>query len=260
MGEGNDEVVIGLRPVTEPNPEIGSLVPTEANGSVRIGGPLSIGTGEGNDRIHIDQTYIGGQLHVETGADEDVVRLGHPTPPPSEDLAASVTDSETQPEIMPSLRVARGVDIVLGAGHDEFFADGIKVNRGLSVNGGEGDDALHVHHAWVGGPLSLLGGGGDGADNVDLARVRAGTAAVMTGAGSDHVRIVDSVFRVLGVVLGEGDDRLDLRGNTAQWAAFLGGEGTDALHGMGGNRFKHRFVHGFEPLPTPADEVDTTVA
>jgi hypothetical protein len=29
---------------------------------------------------------------------------------------------------------------------------------------------------------------------------------------------------------------------------------------MGGNRFKHRFVYGFEPLPSPADEVDTTVA
>jgi hypothetical protein len=165
-----------------------------------------------------------------------------------------------QPEIMPSLRVARGVDIDLGAGHDEFFADAIKVNRGLSVNGGEGDDALHAHHAWVGGPLSLLGGGGNGADNVDLARVRASTAAVLTGAGNDHVRIVDSVFRVLGVVLGEGDDRLDLRGNTAQWAAFLGGEGTDTLHDMGGNRFKHRFVLGFEPLPAPANEVDTTVA
>lgn len=259
MGEGNDEVAIGLQPATEPNPEIGSLVQTDANGSVRIGGPLSIGTGEGNDRVHIDQANIGGQLHVETGLDDDVVRLGHPTPPPSEDPTALVTDSEMQSGTMPSLREARGVDIDLGAGHDEFFADAIKVNLGLSVNGGEGDDALLAHHAWVGGPLSLLGGGGDGADNVDLAHVRAGTAAVLTGAGRDHVRIVDSVFRVLGVALGEGDDRLDLRGNTAQWAVLLGGAGTDALHNMGGNRFKHRFVHGFEPLPTPADEVDSTV-
>ncbi|MBL9165481.1 MAG: hypothetical protein JNL18_22335 [Planctomycetaceae bacterium] len=209
---------------------------------------------------NIDQSNIGGQLHVETGLDDDVVRLGHPTPPPSEGPAASVTDSVMQSEMMPSLRVARGVDIDLGAGHDEFFADAIKVNRGLSVNGGEGDDALHAYHAWVGGPLSLLGGGGDGADNVDVARVRAGTAAVLTGAGSDHVRIVDSVFRGLGVVLGKGDDRLDLRGNTAQWAAFLGGDDTDVLHNRDGNRFKHRFVQGFEPLPKPAAELDTTVA
>jgi hypothetical protein len=109
-----------------------------------------------------------------------------------------------------------------------------------------------LHDARVGGALALLGGDGDGGDNVDLVHVRAGTASVHTGAGNDHVRIVDSAFRVLGVGLGEGDDSLDLGGNKAVWAYLRGGEGIDTLHLLGGNRFVHRVVEGFEPLPDPA--------
>jgi hypothetical protein len=260
MGEGNDGVAIGLRPVPMPNAQPASLPPMDAPGSVRIGGPLNIGTGEGNDRVQIDQAGIGGQLHVETGMGDDVVRLGHAPPPPAEMPPATLAESAKPPEMQPALRVARGINVDLGAGHDELIADAVMAQHGLSINGGEGNDSLHAHHVGSGGPLMLLGGGGDGADRVDLAHVRAGTAVVMTGAGNDHVRIVDSVFRVLGVALGEGDDTLDLRGNAAQWAFFLGGEGTDALHDRGGNRFAHRFVHGFEPLPSPGDAVDPAVA
>ncbi len=247
MGEGNDGVSIGMRP--DPAPEIDALSVNGAPGAVRIGGPLSIGTGAGNDRIQIDHAAIAGELRVEAGEGEDVVRLGHPMPTNDENPTPTAAELTRPPETRDASLVAQGINIDLGTGRDEFFGDVVRAMNGFHVKGSEGEDALHLHHIWSGGPLVLDGGGGDSSDLVELDHVRAGTAVITTGAGGDHVKIVDSAFRVLGVVLGDGDDKLDLRGNAAQWAFFLGGEGTDTLHNLGGNRFGHRFVFGFETPP-----------
>lgn len=254
MGEGNDEVAIGLRPVPEANPESVSTAEPEMSDFVRIRGALKIGTGEGDDKVHVDHAVIGGQLRVEAGRGEDVVRLGHADPPTPGDLTSATA------VVRNVLRVDQGIDVELGAGRDQLFADAVLTGHGLLANGGEGEDALHTHHVRSGGPLVLLGGGGDSADTIDVARVRAGTALLATGDGNDHVRIVDSAFRVLGVALGNGDDSLRLRGNKAGWAFLLGGDGTDELHNVSGNRFGHHFDYGFESHADPSDEPDSIVA
>ena len=250
MGEGNDSVAIGLRPTPEVAAEV---VEPPMNGSVRIGGSLEISTGEGNDRVHVDQAGIGGQLNIETGAGNDGVRLGH-QPPPVAAASTVATDANLEPEIAPVLRVMRATNINLGAGEDELAADAVMAAQGLTVNAGEGSDALHLNHVSSGGPLTLLGGAGNGADNIDLAHVRAGTAAILTGAGNDRVQIVDSAFRVLGVALESGDDTLTIGRTQAQWAFLLGGDGTDTFNNRGGNRFGHRFVRGFETVTNPETE------
>lgn len=245
MGDGNDDVAIGLRPVAADSPE----TPMPPPGSVRIGGPLSISTGDGNDRVHVDQAGIGGPLNIETGGGSDAVRLGHQSPPPVE-LAAD-TEADAKPEIVPALRVMQGINVNLGAGDDEFNANAVKVDQGMNVNAGEGSDALHIDQLWSGGPLTLFGGPGDGADNIDLSHARAATAFINTGAGNDRVRILDSAFRVLGVALEAGDDTLAVGNTQAEWAFALGGEGVDTIRNLGGNRFGHRFVYGFETIVDP---------
>lgn len=245
MGEGNDGVAIGLRPTVE----AGSETPAPLPGSVRIGGPLSISTGEGNDRVHVDQVSIGGPLNIETGGGNDAVRLGHQSPPPVE----LVTDAEAdaKPEVVPALRVMQAINVNLGVGNDEFNADAVKTDQGMNVNAGEGSDALRIDQLWSGGPLTLIGGPGDGADNIDLAHARAAMAFINTGAGNDHVRILDSAFRVLGIALEDGDDSLAVGNTQAEWAFALGGDGLDTLRNLGGNRFGHRFVRGFETIVDP---------
>lgn len=253
MGEGNDGVAIGLRPVVE----AGSETPAPSPGSVRIGGPLNISTGEGNDRVHLDQAGIGGPLNIETGGGNDAVRLGHQSPPPVE-LAAD-TGVDSKPEIVPALRVMQAVNVNLGTGNDEFNADAVKTDQGMNVNAGEGSDALHIDQLWSSGPLTLIGGPGDGADNIDLAHARAAMAFINTGAGNDRVRILDSAFRVLGVALEDGDDTLAVGNTKAEWAFALGGEGLDTLRNLGGNRFGRRFVYGFETM-VDAEPQPVTVA
>lgn len=249
MGEGNDGVAIGLRPVVE----AGSETPTPAPGSVRIGGPLNIGTGEGNDRVHVDQAGIGGPLNIETGGGNDAVRLGHQSPTTAE-LTADAVETDAKPEIAPALRVMRAIHINLGAGNDEFNADAVSAAQGMNVNAGEGSDALHLDHVWSSGPLTLIGGPGDGADTIELAHARAAVALINTGAGNDRVRILDSAFRVLGVALETGDDTLAVGNTKAEWAFALGGDGSDTLKNLGGNRFGHRFVRGFETIVNPEPE------
>lgn len=232
MGEGNDGVAIMPPP-----------------GSVRIGGALNVSTGEGNDRVHIDQGSVGGPLNIETGGGNDAVRLGHRSPVVEPTIALALTDSDAT--VPPALRVMRGINVNLGSGNDEINADAVFAGNGVSVNAGEGSDAIRIDHLSSGSLLALSGGPGDDADKIEIAHARAGSALINTGGGNDHVRIVDSAFRVLGVLLDGGSDTLEIGRTKAEWVFALGGDGLDTLNNLGGNHFGRRFVHGFETLVNP---------
>jgi hypothetical protein len=251
MGEGDDQVIVGpaLAPMPEPAPlaTAGDEAPPPQP-ALNIGGSLRIGTGAGDDRVHVGRASIRGTLDVATDGDDDSVVLGIPPNDPPAEAATIVGAEEPVVPAIPNaaLRVAGGIRVHLGEGNDALVADLVHAAGGMLADGGLGDDHLGVHASRIGRAMVLLGGEGEGEDHVVVDHVSANLASIMTGAGNDNVRIVDSVFHLLAVQLGDGNDTLAVEKNEAQSALLLGGEGEDRLLGLHNNRFRRQVVRGFE--------------
>ena len=97
MGAGDDQVIVG--PALEPMPAgtartAGDEVPPLPS-SVNIGRSLRIGTGEGNDRVHVGRAWIRGALDISTDGGNDSVVLGNPPNDLAEPVAAIGGDRRT---------------------------------------------------------------------------------------------------------------------------------------------------------------------
>ena len=249
MGAGDDQVIVGVPALDPMPPDPASVEGTPPSPPpVGIGGSLRIGMGEGNDRVHVGHAAIRGSLDIATDGGDDSVVLGHPpndppTPPVSLDGLRRLS---IQSRPAQARSVAHGIHANLGEGNDGLIADLVGTAGGLLADGGLGDDNLGVHASRIGRALVLLGGEGEGMDHVAVDHVSAHLATIATGAGNDNVRIVDSLFFLLGVHLGDGNDTLAVEGNTAHGAILMGGEGEDTLLGFPNNRFHRHIVRGFE--------------
>jgi hypothetical protein len=245
---GNDVVRIGVRPeLPVPTPlaarvQLSDMLPVNVTRpSVAIRGNLTIVTGEQDDIVQIPRAAVAGHLHVSTGMGNDRVNLG----PRMEEPAPAIVGADAISE-MPSVAVGRGITAELGAGTDGFVARSIRSPLGVGVLGGEGRDEIVLQNVQAGVRLSIDAGPGEVADFVGLTRVETRAALLKTGAGNDEVRISDSAFGLLGVLLDGGNDQLTLRGVKSRATLLSGGDGEDTLTLLGENLLGIHFIDGFE--------------
>jgi hypothetical protein len=245
---GNDVVRIGVRPeLPTPTPAAARVQPSNVltvelpRPSVAIRGNLTIVTGEQDDWVQIPRAAVAGRLHVSTGVGNDRVNLGPRMDEPGLAIVAADTIS-----VMPSVAISGGITADLGTGTDGFVARGVRSPLGISVLGGEGRDEIVLQHVHAGLRLSVDAGPGEVTDFVGLTRVEAQTALVRTGAGNDAVRVSDSAFGLLGVLLEGGNDMLALHGVKSRATLLSGGVGEDTLTLLGENLLGIHFIDGFE--------------
>jgi hypothetical protein len=235
---GADRIVIGS-PAEWPTGEMVSDVPVNAAG-VRGGQGLTIATGADDDHVRIDNANFRGHVTILTAGGNDNVVFGQR--PPSTD-PATVRDVESR---RPDVRGGQSILVRTGEGDDRVVMHRTSAGRGVVVDLGMGDDRVNLTGVVAGQVLSIQGG--VGADRVNLAAVRAERAAIHTGAGADHVQVIDSAFALLDVSLGEGDDSLSLGGVKARLLVAAGGPGEDTLVRLSENLIASRRLRNFEPL------------
>jgi hypothetical protein len=248
---GSDHVVLGTSPVAVSESDSATngdepVFSPQVDG-VGIGGSLRIATGADDDTVRVAQTAVRGNLLVFSDGGDDEVIIGEPSQDPTVTAAAEAPS--------PSVEVGHTMAIHLGAGNDALALQNAEAYRGVLVDGGGGDDRMRLSNLLAGDALRVLGGLGEGADDVVLENVRSRHVLVHTGDGNDRVKIVDSTFGQLAVMLGAGDDNLAIGGVNARLALFLGDAGTDALTLLAENIIGRRIVRGFENLP--ADPAST---
>jgi hypothetical protein len=265
-GNGDDQVLVG------------SMAPASGNvpasdeadeSSLSIRGGLEIDTGSGNDHVRVDSISLRGPLEVRTGDGMDEVGLGPLTT--SESAPSEVVDrsgsgstggrrvsgtsgnppsTPGQDSSVPSLQL-RSIRVDLGSGNDMLAMNSVHARTHVSVIAGDGDDTIDARHSNV---LGMVVNGGEGIDDVAIDSLDAAFLSISTGAGSDHVKAVDSVFTAVHVSLGEGDDELITGGVAAQLAILLGDEGKDSVLELRENDFDLDFSDGFE-LPAFVDRL-----
>ena len=253
-GTGNDFVLVGQGPQPldpEPTPEVALDAPLPEipidTGPVHVAGNLVLQFGPGDDRLEQHAVRVGRNEVVQMGLGDDIARLGlGPAIVPDEP-----TDTADLPPDRPlGVAVQGNLSVQLGAGNNGFAARHLHVGRNLHVGGYNGEDRIALVDATI-GHLAFVHTGG-GADNVVLNGVEARYALINTGAADDRVRITDSVFGGLGVLLGSGDDHVAVGGTSVRWLAFFdGGPGTDTGENLGGNSFGNLIRIRFENEPEP---------
>lgn len=234
-GGGADRVLVGVADETQPAPSLSEGSAPD----VRVGGTLRITTGEGDDTVRVVHASASSLVVISDGG-ADLVRLGLEEP-------ASDSDGDAEAAVSAEnyvLNVRNVLSITLGEGDDTASLRGVRAQT-LNVGGGLGSDRVVLDDARITGPAWIHTGEGD--DEVVVRGSHLGQAAIFTAEGADNLRIVDSVFGLLGVALGAGDDQLFIEGVSARIAGLLGGEGTDTLTEGANNNLKRRFVSGFEP-------------
>jgi hypothetical protein len=231
-GAGDDEVRIGAAG------DIAGDVSDDLAANVRVGGLLSINTGEDNDSVVVGNA-MAGLVSILTDGGDDAVTLG------AEGGASSAGDED-----LATLRAHFGIHIALGDGADTANLRDVASRGGVAIGGGNDADTISLADVRA-LALGLRGGSDDAVDPVMLSGLNVGHAIVELGAGADDLSIVDSAFKSLAVGMGAGDDSLSITTVTAKRALLAGGEGTgDELTDAGDNTIQNRVVSGFE---APAD-------
>jgi hypothetical protein len=236
MGAGEDKVRIGAAE------DIEGEVSEDAEANVKVGGWLSVRTGEDNDSVVVGNASVGAVLSVLTDGGDDAVTLGA-----EGDVLESGAANEGEAA---TLRARYGVSVALGDGADTATLQEVATRGGVAIGGGNGGDVVNLANVRA-LALGIRGGGDVGADNVDLSGLHVGHAAIELGAGADELSIVDSAFKSLAVGMGAGDDSLSISMVTARRALLAGGEGAgDELVEAGDNTIRRLAISGFE---VPAD-------
>ncbi|MFM9058502.1 MAG: hypothetical protein ACKOSQ_05205 [Planctomycetaceae bacterium] len=167
---------------------------------------VSVYTGaQGEDRVEVRATAIGGDMVVNTGAGagNDYV------------------------EVASGIR--GGLTVITGAGQDRVSVAS-DIGGGVSVIAGDGGDSVRVEpRTIIGGGLTVNSGAGDDSIGCFTTTVALNTV-IDAGMGNDAVSCEGLTTRSnLFVYLGPGNDQLELY-NVRAFAAFLyGGTGTNSL-------------------------------
>jgi hypothetical protein len=226
---GNDDDLVSLLDVEvqgETELETGRGDDTvEILGLSRFSG-LGVELGEGEDFFQFGSgddasgnptsIMVAGDLQIEAGRGEKVLALFHATVAGQAEIEAS-----------------RGSTDLTIAGSTEFQQDlEIELNSdlGSTINLGlDPFNAVASSQVSVGGDLKMETGRGE--DEIHFANTEAqGESDVETGAASDTVSLVDSVFQQLDAELGRDDDLLDIMNvDVTSRADLEGGQGFDTF-------------------------------
>lgn len=184
-------------------------------------GNLIARLGDGDDRLAVVDARLAQNLVIDAGDGDDVIALRNVA--------------------------ARAASIDGGDGDDGLTILGGNFRRELALNGGGGADVIHLRHATVHGVLAIDAGEGEDRDTVAIDHTRARRTHVALGGGDDHLRVLDSAFKVLSASGGAGQDRVVL-GNIATADALVldGGADDDLLILLGQNRVQRALVGSFD--------------
>jgi hypothetical protein len=244
-----------------------------SNGTLAVGGNVSIKTGQGDDDLTLIDTDIpSGNLTIDTSDGVDTLVI---------DLFASVSGTTVGGDV--SIKTGMGNDdldlqnadiignLSIGTSHgdDDVFvfvtavggdatvdtsdgddevllsglapADNFTVGGDLTVETGKGDDQVDIDETVVGGDLEIATSWGLDTVEIDTTQVDGGTS-IETSNDTDMIDIFDSIFGdgvgsdPFEVSAGSGDDRIDIDDSTitsGTTAEIKGGPGDDMYFDSG---------------------------
>jgi hypothetical protein len=115
---------------------------------------LKVALGGGNDSLSIDNAYIGGSISIDTGQDNDTIRLGQSgeVSPVGDLLIDAGAGNDRVEQLNGAVYVLGGNTINLGDGHDIATIFGTSAGGraspfafridGIGINGGNGNDSI----------------------------------------------------------------------------------------------------------------------
>ena len=216
LDDGNDAVWLGAAAVNSSGvvfPQLAAALATfpaglVSAGPVTVARSLILNGGTGNDNVSQSETSVAQQEVINLGLGGDHVFMG---------LAAAGNLSTNN--------TAKDMVVNLGRGADSVAGYQLDIQRALAINdlGGVTDIDLHtiaVNHAAI---LTT----GPGSDDIAIKNMHALNVAILTGHSPDTVKIEDSTFKRLEVLLFGGNDTLEIGNTTVSTQGFLdGGAGT----------------------------------
>ncbi len=241
-GDMRGEFIIAGLPVGDAATSINGVFDRVVVSGISRGMHLALG--DGDDLANVFDVNVRGNVSIQAGAGDDHVRVGGPR-----------RDAADSTEI--ATRIGGRLLVDLGSGNDRLLVTAAALGRGLDVDGGAGDDDVAITDSRSRGFVGIRTGAGE--DRVVIEGTRAGLARIGTGAGADHVALVDSAFSGVSVHAGDGDDRVELAGIRARAAWFQGGMGGDGLSLTGPNHIGQFRVSGFETIHGEAGGTATDV-
>ena len=179
-----------------------------AAGPVTVTGALLVNTGPGNDIVSQSELTVNQQTVVNTGVGSDHVFLGRAT---AGDAASGVSSKD--------------LIVNLGRDADSVSAFGADIKRALAIADVGGVTEIDLHSIAVNHAAIIMQGAGN--DTVAIKDMHALNVAILGDAVSETVKIEDSTFKRLEVLLFGGNDTLEIGNTTVTTQGFLdGGAGT----------------------------------
>jgi hypothetical protein len=175
-------------------------------------GNLEIDMGHGDDRVLFfgpaaGSIKINGNLNIQTGAGNDLVRLNGVTA-----LGNALFDTGTE--------------------NDWLGAHELLVHGSLGILTRAGDDAVSLNRTLVRGVTRISMDDGNDSLQIGGGSQFVGAFSANLGAGDDFFRLADSIFRSeFSFHGGDGNDRVEIHGKVQfqKPAAFLLGNGNDTV-------------------------------
>ena len=207
-----------------------------------VSGGVVVDLGDGNDGVTVDHARFR-HLAINTGGDDDVVRIGlAPEPPPAPDGQTDSGPSDAPRNGPPgdaSVVVQGRYVIATGEGNDTVVQRNARAGAQAIITG-DGDDTV------VFNPPEATPPGDDGADENDPAAGSANTddaptpasvhvrsrLMIRTGAGADNVMLRDVHAGLIQVGTGADNDQLHLNHVQARGGIAIRTGGGDDMAGL----------------------------
>ncbi|MCC6511378.1 MAG: hypothetical protein IT423_19925 [Pirellulaceae bacterium] len=210
LGEGNDDLVVGLQAANETR--FGDSVPVRLS----VAQNLNIFGGGGDDDIRLQSVYVAGSSVIDSGADNDsITLLPGVSGPTLADTAGRINVNGT-------------LTIVPGNGADQVTAQAVITGNNLVIDDAGGPLQANLTSFFAKGSAFIYA-----SPQNDQIIIKDGRAAalmqIITEGGDDHVALHDTYAGNLNINMGDGNDRLSLSNTRTPRADIQLGIGTDRM-------------------------------
>jgi hypothetical protein len=186
----------------------------------RLGDPLKVVLGEGNDSFRLGQSSeVQGKVDVNGGIGHDELRLIGGTRV-ADDLNLAGGQDNDQLELRDQVQVLGSANLALGAGNNSARLEGnVEIRQDLAIGGGALVDSVRLTDmVRVGGKATISIAAGENDVTVDTNVEIRGLLSIVTGANNDDIAIKHSLatggvgLGRLSITTGAGSDDVDLTG------------------------------------------------
>jgi hypothetical protein len=242
-GAQPDGIVLGQYPVVTQLAN-GNFQVSPGAGSVGVLGSIQINSVSGDDRITGTRVFVNGDVHVDSGHENDRVEFIDSTARhmsfqmcanddrlllDRNQLAGSLTivmEGGKNDAIVTNSIIRGGLGFESWEGIDEIRFDNTRIDQGLVAVTGEGNDYLEFVRSAIGGTTTVVGCGGD--EKLSFETSRTGTLSVDLGGGSDLFLVKGALLDAFFAQMNDGDDCIDVVGSSISGGSAAGGAGSDA--------------------------------